>query len=62
MESLIISIIAVALIMAIMAVGVVLGRPPLKGSCGGVYGNCACGAAERDACRRDREALTEVRG
>lgn len=59
---LLISIVAVAGIMGIMAVGVALGRRPLKGSCGGVYGNCACGAAERDACRRDREAMTESHG
>ena len=62
MELLIITIVAVAGIMAIMAVGVALGRRPLQGSCGGIGGRCSCGAVEREACRREREAMTEVGG
>ena len=30
------------MIMLVMAVGVMFNRPPLKGSCGGVGGNCPC--------------------
>ncbi len=48
----------IAVIMLAMAVGVILGRRPLKGSCGGAEGivgpdgevivcsNCGCGLAE----------------
>ena len=48
----------IAIIMLAMAVGVILGRRPLKGSCGGAEGivgpdgevivcsNCGCGLAE----------------
>ena len=48
----------IAIIMLVMAVGVILGRRPLKGSCGGAEGivgpdgevivcsNCGCGLAE----------------
>ena len=32
-------------IMLVMAVGVMFNRPPLKGSCGGVGGNCPCADA-----------------
>lgn len=38
-------------IMAIMAVGVMLGRPALKGSCGGKQGAaCACSTFDRMKC------------
>jgi hypothetical protein len=32
-------------LMGAMAIGVALGRKPLKGSCGGVGGSCACDEA-----------------
>jgi hypothetical protein len=32
-------------LMGAMAIGVAAGRKPLKGSCGGVGGSCACATA-----------------
>ena len=51
-----ISIFVFALIIAAMAVGVVLGKSPLKGSCGGKGGpDCVCDEYERLKCEaRDR--------
>ncbi|MDD9947142.1 MAG: hypothetical protein OXU20_39240 [Myxococcales bacterium] len=42
-----------AILMAIMAVGVVFGDRRLRGSCGGVPGKeCSCSMTERRACER----------
>lgn len=35
-----------------MSVGVLLGRAPLKGSCGGPTAECPCSDADRRACER----------
>lgn len=44
-------------VMAVMAIGVMLGGSPLKGSCGGKGGpDCVCDAFEREKCRRRKEA------
>ncbi|MCB9780966.1 MAG: DUF539 domain-containing protein [Alphaproteobacteria bacterium] len=44
-------------IMAIMAVGVMMGGSPLKGSCGGKGGpECVCDAFEQAKCKRKKEA------
>lgn len=41
-----------AIVMSGMAVGVVFGRKELKGSCGGVGGDCACeNAGKPRACK-----------
>ncbi|MCK6504270.1 DUF539 domain-containing protein [Myxococcota bacterium] len=37
--------------MALMALGVMLGRPALKGSCGGKNAECVCSAFDRLKCR-----------
>lgn len=37
--------------MALMALGVMLGRPALKGSCGGSNADCVCSAYDRLKCR-----------
>lgn len=42
MNTIFITIVAFALMMLAMAIGVMVGRKPLKGSCGGVGGDCAC--------------------
>jgi len=51
-----ISIFIFGLIIAAMAVGVILGKSPLKGSCGGKGGpECICDEFERLKCEaRDR--------
>ena len=51
-----ISIFVFGLIIAAMAVGVLLGKSPLKGSCGGKGGpDCVCDEFERLKCEaRDR--------
>ncbi|MEC7987693.1 MAG: DUF539 domain-containing protein [Myxococcota bacterium] len=51
-----ISIVIFGMIIAAMAVGVVLGKSPLKGSCGGKGGpDCVCDEYERLKCEaRDR--------
>jgi hypothetical protein len=44
METIILAIVLVLAAVAGLAVGVLFGRAPLKGSCGGVNcGDCACG-------------------
>ena len=52
----IISIIVFGFISTAMAVGVILGKSPLKGSCGGKRGpECVCDDFERKKCEaRDR--------
>lgn len=48
-----------ALLMAIMAVGVMMGRPELKGSCGGVAGaGCACGASPGESCQSEHPPVS----
>jgi hypothetical protein len=42
METIFVTIAFMAVLMMMMAVGVLFNRPPLKGSCGGVGGNCPC--------------------
>lgn len=47
--------------MGVMAVGVVLGRSPLKGSCGGKGGpECVCDAFEQLKCKQRKEALAGI--
>jgi len=46
------TLLAFAIVMIVMSIGVLLGRPPLKGSCGGKSGpECACNAFERAKCK-----------
>ncbi len=49
-----------------MAIGVILGRPAIKGSCGGLNqiglaGSCsgACSSEEREQCARKKAALKD---
>lgn len=69
MGPILLTVIAIAIIMLVMAVGVLLGRRPLRGSCGGAEGivgpdgevivcsNCGCGLAEM---REDGETSAET--
>ena len=51
MQTIIAAILLLAFAMAALALGVVFGRPPIKGSCGGLACNGAC-----SSCKRDRAA------
>ena len=42
METIFVTIAFMGTLMLMMSVGVIFSRPPLKGSCGGVGGNCPC--------------------
>lgn len=51
MATILLSVALMGFLMAIMAIGVIGGRPELKGSCGGVGGaGCHCAPGEREAC------------
>ena len=51
----------ISLIIGVMAVGVILGRSPLKGSCGGKGGpECVCDEFERQKCAAKTELLNNV--
>ena len=57
----IISMIIFGLIITSMAVGVVLGRSPLKGSCGGKGGpDCVCEEFERLKCEAREKMLSST--
>jgi hypothetical protein len=53
-----ISFLIIAIVFAIMAVGVIFGKITLKGSCGGVSsGECICSQAEQEKCDRRKARL-----
>lgn len=45
METYVVTIAFFGVLMLMMAVGVIFSNKPLKGSCGGVGGNCPCAEA-----------------
>jgi hypothetical protein len=53
METVLLSIVGFALVLLAMGIGVLFGRRPLRGSCGGVGGQCDCGATSTDDCRQE---------
>ncbi len=57
METLVFTVALMGILMAIMAIGVMNGRPELKGSCGGVGGaGCQCTPGERESCELHLES------
>jgi len=50
MTTLLATIALVVIAIGAMSIGVVMGRRPLQGSCGGV-GRCSCGASDPSQCR-----------
>jgi hypothetical protein len=51
-ETILAGIIGFAIAITALATGLLFGRAPLQGSCGGVAGGrCACGATNEDDCR-----------
>jgi uncharacterized protein len=63
MEIFLISFIVLSLVMLVMAIGVIWGRPSIKGSCGGLNhlgeaSACVCSAEKQSQCEKRREKLT----
>lgn len=53
MSTFIATFVVLALLMACMSIGVLLGGRRLRGSCGGVANrDCSCSVSERRACQR----------
>ncbi len=64
MSTLIITFFAMAIFISIMAVGVIFGREPLKGSCGGlnkvgIDGKCEICGKEPDSCETADSGTTK---
>ncbi len=57
MTLLIVTFIAVLVIFLLMALGVIFGRPAIKGSCGGA-GECLCAQTQKPTCSRKEQGLT----
>lgn len=57
METVLLSIVGFALVLLALGIGVLFGRRPLRGSCGGVGGHCACGATSTDDCHQGSSAV-----
>ena len=61
MATVLLTVTVFGLIVSAMAVGVMLGGSPLKGSCGGKGGpDCVCDAFEQAKCRRREKMLAEL--
>lgn len=61
MATVLLSLTAFGVVVAAMAVGVLLGRSPLKGSCGGKGGpDCVCDAFEQAKCRARDKMLADL--
>jgi hypothetical protein len=55
-QTLIVTAVFIALIMAAMAVGVIFSNRSLRGSCGGTGEGCECTVAKRRRCAANHEA------
>ena len=52
METVLLSMVGFALVLLALGIGVMFGQRPLRGSCGGIGGQCACGATSADECNQ----------
>jgi len=57
METVLFSMVGFALVLLALGIGVLFGRRPLRGSCGGIGGQCDCGATSADDCRQEPTAV-----
>ena len=56
-----ISFAIIGVVFLIMAVGVLFGRNPIKGSCGGHdNGECVCSKVKQDACEARKKRLAAM--
>lgn len=62
LATLIATIILVGLLFAAMAVGVMFGRSPLKGSCGGPDGECGICGSKSGQCEKPESAQAAKSG
>ena len=65
MQEVFFTIMVFGALMCLMAVGVIFGRRPLKGSCGGVAGDGSCPCADSgtpNACAIETDEIVEVSG
>jgi len=60
MTTILLTVVLVAVLVAAMAVGVMFGRPPIKGSCGGM--SALAGDKDCPICGGDREKCEESEG
>ena len=61
MATILLTMTAFGLVVAAMAVGVMFGHSPLKGSCGGKGGpDCVCDAFEQAKCRARDKMLADM--
>lgn len=58
-----ISFAIIGIVFLIMAVGVMFGRNPIRGSCGGHdNGECVCSQAKQEACENRKQRLAAEQG
>ena len=56
LQTLVATFVVLGIIVVAMAVGVIFGRPALRGSCGGDGTACTCSSADQAACETRKQA------
>jgi hypothetical protein len=57
MDVILATLVVFGVVTLVMSIGTLLGRAPLKGSCGGPGADCPCSDEEKQSCaRRERDA------